>query len=69
MGPKVSAAVAFVERGEGRAAVITTPELVVNTLANQDPAEGSVGTRIVAAAVRHDRPDDTAADHPQEASA
>ena len=53
----------------GRAAVITTPELVVNTLANQDPAEGSVGTRIVAAAVRHDRPDDTAADHRQEASA
>ena len=67
MGPKVSAAVGFVERGEGRAAVITTPELVVNTLANQDPAEGSVGTRIVAAAVRHDSPDDTAADHPQEA--
>jgi len=69
MGPKVSAAVAFVERGEGRAAVITTPELVVNTLANRDPAEGSVGTRIVAAAVRHDSPDDTAADHRQEASA
>jgi len=49
--------------------VITTPELVVNTLANQDPAEGSVGTRIVATAVRNDSPDDTAAEHRQEASA
>jgi carbamate kinase len=47
MGPKVSAAVRFVERGGGRVAVITTPELVVDTLDNHDPANESVGTRIV----------------------
>jgi carbamate kinase len=46
MGPKVSAAVRFVERGGGRVAVITTPELVVDTLDNTDPANASVGTRI-----------------------
>jgi carbamate kinase len=46
MGPKVSAAVRFVERGGGRCAVITTPELVVDTLDNTDPANTSLGTRI-----------------------
>ncbi len=47
MGPKVSAAVRFVERGGGRVAVITTPTLVADTLNNHDPANESVGTRIV----------------------
>lgn len=47
MGPKVSAAVRFVEFGGGRVAVITTPELVVETLGNEDPANESVGTRII----------------------
>lgn len=47
MGPKVSAAVRFVERGGGRVAVITTPNLVVDTLNNRDPANESVGTRVV----------------------
>jgi carbamate kinase len=43
----VSAAIGFVERGGGRVAVITTPELVLDTLANADPTNDSVGTRIV----------------------
>jgi carbamate kinase len=47
MGPKVSAAVRFVERGGGRVAVITSPNLVLDTLHNQDPANESVGTRLV----------------------
>ena len=47
MGPKVSAAVRFVEGGAGRLSVITTPELVVETLGNTDPANKSVGTRII----------------------
>jgi carbamate kinase len=47
MGPKVSAAVRFVERGSGRVAVISTPELVADTLDNTDPANESVGTRII----------------------
>ena len=47
MGPKVGAAIGFVERGGGRVAVITTPELVLDTLANADPTNDSVGTRIV----------------------
>jgi carbamate kinase len=47
MGPKVSAAVRFVERGGGRVAIITTAELVVETLGNEDPANQSVGTRII----------------------
>jgi carbamate kinase len=46
MGPKVSAAVGFVERGSGRTSVITTPDLVVDTLASTDPADTAVGTRI-----------------------
>jgi carbamate kinase len=50
MGPKVRAAVRFVERGAGRVAVITTPELVVDTLDNTDPTNDSVGTRITRAA-------------------
>jgi carbamate kinase len=47
MGPKVRAAVRFVERGDARVAVITTPRLGVNTLGNTDPADLSVGTRII----------------------
>jgi len=47
MGPKVTAAVRFVGGGGSRVAVITTPELVVDTLENHDPANESVGTRIV----------------------
>jgi len=47
MGPKVSAALRFVQQGAGRVAVITTPELVVDTLTNTDPTNESVGTRIV----------------------
>jgi carbamate kinase len=53
MGPKVSAAVRFVERGGGRDAVITSPELVVDTLLNTDPGNDSVGTRIVHQDSRH----------------
>jgi carbamate kinase len=56
MGPKVSAAVGFVERGADRMAVVTSPELVVETLGNTDPANSSVGTRILPAADRADRP-------------
>jgi carbamate kinase len=46
MGPKVRAAVGFVGRGPGRVAVITTPELVLSTLADANPSNASVGTRI-----------------------
>jgi carbamate kinase len=53
MRPKVSAAVRFVERSGGRVAVITTPELVVETLGNEDPANESVGTRIIHADTQH----------------
>lgn len=49
MGPKVAAAIGFVERGGGRSAVITTPELVVDTVGNTDPTNPSVGTRIIPA--------------------
>ena len=45
MGPKVRAADSFVERGPGRA-VITTPELGLSTLADANPSNASVGTRI-----------------------
>lgn len=47
MGPKVRAAVRFVEGGDGRVAVITTPRLVVETLGSTDSTDQSVGTRIV----------------------
>ena len=47
MGPKVRAAIRFVERGGGRVAVITTPRLVVDTLGSTDPADEPVGTRII----------------------
>jgi carbamate kinase len=46
MGPKVRAAARFVGRG-GQVSVITTPGLVVATLGSSDPADESVGTRIV----------------------
>jgi carbamate kinase len=45
MGPKVRAAISFVRRG-GQLAVITSPRLVVDTLASDDPTDQSVGTRI-----------------------
>jgi carbamate kinase len=45
MGPKVRAAISFVRRG-GRLAVITSPRLVVDTLASDDPADQTLGTRI-----------------------
>lgn len=51
MGPKVRAAIRFVSRA-GRVAVITTAELAEPTLHSTDPADRSVGTRIVAAADR-----------------
>jgi carbamate kinase len=57
MGPKVSAAVGFVERGSGRTAVITTPALVVDTLASTDPEDATVGTRITRVASRVVSPD------------
>jgi carbamate kinase len=46
MGPKVRAATRFVRHG-GRLAVITTAALVERTLRSADPADQSVGTRIV----------------------
>lgn len=46
MGPKVRAGVRFVRHG-GRIAVITTPQLVVDTLSSTDPTDETVGTRIV----------------------
>jgi carbamate kinase len=46
MGPKVRAAISFVRRG-GRLAVITTARLVVSTLESTDPADSSLGTRIM----------------------
>lgn len=46
MGPKVRAAVRFVQRG-GQASVITTAGLVGATLDSTDPADQSTGTRIV----------------------
>jgi carbamate kinase len=51
MGPKVRAAISFVRRG-GRLAVITSPRLVVDTLASDDPADPSLGTRITSVASR-----------------
>lgn len=51
MGPKVRAAIRFVRR-PGRIAVITTAELVDRTLHSTDPADQSVGTRIVPTADR-----------------
>lgn len=47
MGPKVRAALRFLDHG-GRVAAITTPELLHATLA-QDPGAEAVGTRIVPA--------------------
>jgi carbamate kinase len=52
MGPKVQAAISFVRRG-GHVAVITAPQLVVDTLASSDPAVQGLGTRITAVAT-HD---------------
>ncbi|RYP84466.1 carbamate kinase [Nocardioides guangzhouensis] len=46
MGPKVRAAIQFVRRG-GRVAVITSHQLVVDTLGSADPTDQSVGTRII----------------------
>ena len=47
MGPKISAAIKFVERGD-RIAAITTPELVNATLdVSHGVVEGGRGTRIV----------------------
>ncbi len=46
MGPKVRAATRFVRRG-GQVSVITTAQLVVATLGSTDPADESLGTRIV----------------------
>lgn len=46
MGPKVRAGLRFV-RGGGHVAVITSPRLVVDTLRSTDPADETVGTRIV----------------------
>jgi carbamate kinase len=54
MGPKVSAAIRFVEGGGTRVAVVTSPELVVETLGNADPENTSVGTRIVHAHSRQE---------------
>jgi carbamate kinase len=51
MGPKVRAAISFVRRG-GRLAVITSPRLVVDTLASTDPTDPSLGTRIASVATR-----------------
>jgi carbamate kinase len=51
MGPKVRAAISFVRRG-GQLAVITSPRLVVDTLANDDPADPSLGTRITSVTSR-----------------
>jgi carbamate kinase len=48
MGPKVRAATRFVRHG-GQVAVITTAALAAATLRNADPADESVGTRIVPA--------------------
>jgi carbamate kinase len=48
MGPKVSAAIKFVEGGDKRIAAITTPELVYATLDTpHGVVEGGRGTRIV----------------------
>ena len=52
MGPKVRAAISFVRRG-GRLAVITSPQLVVDTLASDDPADQSLGTRITSVTSRN----------------
>jgi carbamate kinase len=49
MGPKVRAAIRFLERG-GRLAVITSPRLAAATVRSSDPADETVGTRIVSAA-------------------
>jgi carbamate kinase len=51
MGPKVRAAISFVRRG-GHLAVITSPRLVVDTLASDDPADQSLGTRITSVTSR-----------------
>ena len=51
MGPKVRAAISFVRRG-GQLAVITSPQLVVDTLASDDPADQSLGTRITSVTSR-----------------
>lgn len=52
MGPKVRAAISFTRRG-GQVAVITTPELVVDTLSSKDPTDTSLGTRITSVASPH----------------
>jgi carbamate kinase len=46
MGPKIRAAIRFLERG-GRLAVITSPRLAAATVRSSDPADETVGTRIV----------------------
>jgi carbamate kinase len=53
MGPKVHAAISFVRRG-GQLAVITSPRLVVDTLASNDPTDQTLGTRIAAVATRNE---------------
>jgi carbamate kinase len=45
MGPKVRAAISFVRRG-GQLAVITSPQLAVDTLESSDAADQTLGTRI-----------------------
>jgi carbamate kinase len=47
----VRAAISFVRRG-GRVAVITSPGLVVDSLASDDPADQSLGTRITSVTSR-----------------
>lgn len=46
MGPKIDACLRFLHEG-GSVAVITTPELVLDTLAARPAADGRRGTRIV----------------------
>lgn len=46
MGPKIDACLRFLHEG-GAVAVVTTPELVLDTLAARATADGARGTRIV----------------------
>ena len=46
MGPKIDACLRFLHEG-GSVAVVTTPELVLDTLAARESADGRRGTRIV----------------------
>jgi carbamate kinase len=52
MGPKVRAATRFIRNG-GELAVITTPQLVVDTMRGRDGADQSVGSRITRMAGRN----------------